>query len=305
MTTRRAAAMLAASLAAAALAVGARAQPPVALPVEKSWRTLETAHFRIHFRPPAEAFARAVTARVEAARTEVARLVGTFPERKVDVVIGEPEAVASARGLPFQEGPRILLHATPPTSAELEDFDDWIAVSLGYELAHIAHLARPPDNRALSFLSRTLPIRSLVLRLPDWLPAAYAASIADRLRSGGAPRRPFDSAVVRQLAAHRWLPALGELGGRAAWPPVRLQEAVGGAFLTWLDARPRGSLPEVWRRMTASAPRSLESAVAATSGEPLGRLSVKWRAEVEAQAAARTIRLEAAAPGIAIDVIGP
>src|SRR4029079_11316343 len=123
------AAILVAGLSVAALAVGARAQPPVPQPVAESWQTLEPAHFRIHFRPPAEAFARAVTARCEAARAEVARLVGYFPERKVDVVIGQPAAVACARGLPFLEGPRILLHATPPTSAGLENFDDWIAMS--------------------------------------------------------------------------------------------------------------------------------------------------------------------------------
>ena len=224
-----------------------------------------------------------MTARVEAARAEVSRLVGHFPERTVDVVIGDPEAVASARGLPFREGARVLLHAAPPASARLEEFDDWIAVALGSELAHIAHLSRRPENRALSLLTRTLPISSLVLHLPDWLPAAYSASIADRLECAGAPRRPLDAALLRQLAAGGRFPDLADLDGDTAWPHVPLRKAVGASFLSWLEARPRGSLPEVWRRMTASAPHTFRGSVTRTFGAPLESLYAEWQRELDAR----------------------
>lgn len=282
-TGRLRAATLAAIFSAIVLAPSSRAQPPVAAAVPESWRTLETAHFRIHFRPPAEVLARAVMARAEAARAEVSRLVGHFPERTLDVVIGEPEAVASSRGLPFREGPRVLLHAAPPTSARLEDFDDWIAVALGRELARVAHLSRPPENRALSYLARTLPLASLILYLPDWVPEAYAASIGDRLACAGAPRRPLHAALLRQLAASARLPALDDLDGDAAWPHVALREAVGADFLRWLEARPQGSLPEVWRRMTASAPRTFRGSVDRTFGAPLEQLYAEWQRELEAR----------------------
>ena len=58
------------------------AQPPIQTAISEPWRTLDTEHFRIHFRPRASTFARSVAARVEAVRTEVGRLVGHFPERK-------------------------------------------------------------------------------------------------------------------------------------------------------------------------------------------------------------------------------
>jgi hypothetical protein len=285
VTTRRPkAATFAAMLLALAFARGpgcpAAAQPPVAETVPESWRTLETDHFRIHFKSPAEEFARAVTARVEAARAEVSRLVGFFPERKVEVVIGDPEAAASARGLPFREGARILLHAAPPASARLEDFDDWIAVALGSELAHIAHLSRPPENRAVSLLTRTLPVTSLVIHLPDWLPEAYSTSIGDRLDCAGATRRPLDAALLRELAAGGRMPELADLDGDTAWPRVPLRDAVGASFLSWLEARPRGSLPEVWRRMTASAPRTFRGSVTRTFGAPLESLYAEWRREL-------------------------
>jgi hypothetical protein len=276
----------------------ASAQPPAAAPVPEAWRTLETEHFRIPFRPPAEAFARAVAARVEPVRDEVGRLVGHFPDRTVDVVIGEPVAAASARGLPFREGPRVLLHAAPPSSARLEDFDDWIALSLGYELAHIAHLSRPPENRSISFLARTLPVTSVVLHLPGWVPGAYASSIADRLRCAAAPRRPLEAALLRQLAAGGMVPDLDGLFGEAAWPRASLDEVVGAEFLSWLEARPRGSLPEVWRRMTASAPRTFPGSVRRTFGADLERLYDEWRHELETRVVVDPV---AGARGVAVD----
>jgi hypothetical protein len=276
------------------------AQPPVQTAISEPWRTLDTEHFRIHYRPQAATFARSVAARVEAVRAEVGRLVGHFPDPKVDVIIGEPQAEASAQGLPFREGPRVLLHAAPPASSSLEDFDDWIAVSLGYELAHVAHLSRPPENRALSWLSRTLPVTSLVAQLPGWVPAAYAASIADRLPCAGVPRRPLAAALLRRQAASGRLPALDRLSGDAEWPHLALDEMVGAPFLAWLEARPRGSLPEVWRRMTASAPRTFRGSVDRTFGAPIGRLYSEWQREIAARAA---IAPAPAARGIAIDAM--
>lgn len=291
-----------------AVAASSNAQPPVAGPISEPWRTLETVHFRIHFQPPAESFARAVTARVEAVRAEVASLVGHFPDKRVDVVIGGRVAVASGRGLPFLEGPRVLLHATPPAAARLEDFDDWIGISLGHELAHIAHLSRPPENKVLSFLARTLPVASLILHLPQWVPDAYAAAIEDRLACAGRPRRPLQGALLRQMAANGRLPDLDDLDGDTAWPHITRREAVGADFLRWLEERPHGTLPGVWRRMTASAPRTFRGSVARTYGAKLEQLYAAWRRELEtrwadgAATAPEGIAIEAlSAPHVAAD----
>jgi hypothetical protein len=263
-----------------AFAASSTAQPPVPPPAPERWRTLETAHFRVHFLPPAEGFARAVAARVEPVRAEVATLVGHFPDKTVDVVIGGAAANASATGLPFRDGPRVVLRATPPASARLEDFADWIALSLGHELAHIAHLSRPPEHKVLSYLSRTLPVTSLILHLPEWVPEAYATSIADRLACAGEPRRPLAGALLRQMAASGHLPDHAEIDRDTAWPQVPGREAVGTGFLAWLEQRPRGSLPEVWRRMTASAPRTFRGSVARTFSAPLEQLYGEWQREL-------------------------
>lgn len=291
-------------LALAGFAAGAHAQAPALGPASDDWRTLRTEHFRIHFPPAAETLARAVAARVEPTRAEVARLVGHFPEKTVDVVIGTPLASASASGLLFREGARILLHATPPASARLEDFDDWISLSLGHELAHIAHLSRPPENKTLAYLARTLPITSLVQQLPAWVPEAYAASIADRLVCAGRPRLRLHAALRRQLAAAGRLPDLHQLDGDTAWPHAALREALGADFLRWLEARPRGSLPAVWRRMTASAPRTFRGAVAAAFGASLEDLFDQWRRELEQRQPEDMSSEEAPVlPGISIDAM--
>lgn len=291
-------------MAVAGFASGAHAQAPALGPASDDWRTLRTEHFRVHFPPAAESLARAVAARVEPTRAEVARLVGHFPEQTVDVVIGTPLASASASGLPFREGARILLHATPPASARLEDFDDWISLSLGHELAHIAYLSRPPENKTLAYLARTLPITSLVQQLPAWVPEAYAASIADRLACAGRPRLRLHAALRNQLTAAGRLPDLDQLDGDTAWPHAGRREAVGTEFLRWLEARPRGSLPAVWRRMTAAAPRTFRAAIAAVFGASLEDLYDQWRRELEQRGHEGTASTGVPAlPGISIDAM--
>src|SRR4029079_10461082 len=94
---------------------------------------------------------------------------------------------------------------------------------------------------------------------------------ADRLPCAAGVRRPLAAALLRRMAASGRLPALDGLAGAAEWRHLSLDEMVGAPFLSWLEARPRGSLPDVWRRMTASAPRTFRGSVARTFGAPLDR----------------------------------
>lgn len=269
-----------------ALAMGILATPALAdRAASGPWRTLESEHLRIHFPPPAEPFARAVAERAEGVRSEVARIVGHVPERKIDIVVGDLSTDAAGRALPFNEGARITLRPAPPASTDLRAFDDWIALALGHELAHVAHLSRPPEQRALRFVAQLLPAQPLVLRLPTWVAESYATYVEGALACAASPPRPFDAALLAAIARARRLPDDDELAAGTAWPGTAASEAVGAAFLAWLEERHgEGALADVWTRMTAASPRRFRSAFRHRFGATAPELYDRFVAELEAAA---------------------
>ncbi|MGH9365610.1 MAG: hypothetical protein ACRD1B_10165, partial [Thermoanaerobaculia bacterium] len=52
------------------------------------WRTIETAHFRVHYPAPFEAWARRMAGSVEGIHERVTALVGYAPPKKTDVLVG-------------------------------------------------------------------------------------------------------------------------------------------------------------------------------------------------------------------------
>ena len=70
------------ALLAALGAEAARAQGP-----DQAWRTLESAHFRVHFPAAAEAWSTRLASRLEAVRAAVVAEVGSAPARTVEVVV--------------------------------------------------------------------------------------------------------------------------------------------------------------------------------------------------------------------------
>src|ERR1700674_766542 len=104
---------LARFLALIAIASAARAQGPSA-----DWRTITTAHFRVHYAKEYEAWAMRAASRLESIRAAVVKEVGFDPPQRIDVIVGNPVASYNGVAWPILDAPRILFFTEPPGAGE-------------------------------------------------------------------------------------------------------------------------------------------------------------------------------------------
>ncbi|MBI2571224.1 MAG: PD40 domain-containing protein [Candidatus Schekmanbacteria bacterium] len=237
-------------------------------PPHADWRVIDTEHTRIHFPAPFLRFARYVAERVEQISEQVAQEAGGQPDRRVDIVIADPEGEANGMAVPFLNGPRIVLWATPPAPASLlGSFNDWPAVLAIHELAHIAQLTRPSRNPLGRALGRLLALGPIATGGPRWLHEGYATLIEGELTGSGRPNGALRAAVLREWASAGKLPAYEQLDGSTEFLGGSMAYLVGSAFLEWLSRRSGEDKPvQLALRLSAYRRRTFTEAFAGLYG---------------------------------------
>ena len=272
-------------------AVSASAQSPSA-----DWRTIETAHFRVHYPAPYEAWARHAAGLLEPIRGRVTAFVGWEPGHPIEVVVADPAADANGMALPYLDRPAIVLWTSPPPAASwLSDFPDWTEILATHEVAHVVHLARPGSGPA-SFLARLLPapFGPLALGSPRWVFEGYATLIEGALTGSGRPASSLRTMVLRQLAIEGKLPPYAKLDGGGGWLSDAIPYLVGSAYLEWLAARAgEDSLRELWRRMASRFAGGFAASFEEVFGDSPEDLYDRFIAETTAGAIGEERRIQA------------
>jgi len=200
------------------------------------WRTVETAHFRVHYPAGYEAWSMRAASRLESIREAVSKEVGFAPPQTVDVLVMNPVAQANGAALPLLASPRMIFFAEPPGPDEqLGAYGHWIDLLTVHEYAHTAHLLRPSRNPLERFL---LPLNPITLRAPRWVIEGYATVIEGRLTGAGRPTSTFRALVLRRWAEGGRLPTYGELNSSRRFAGMSMAYLMGSAFLEWLERRP-------------------------------------------------------------------
>jgi hypothetical protein len=284
---------------------GAAAASAAAAPAESAdqgssgpWRTLVTAHYRIHFPAPFAAWAQRAAGELEAVRDRVIAEVGFAPADVVDVVVSDPEADANGAALPLRGWPRLVLWTSPPPpDSEIGYYRDWIEDLLAHEEAHLVHLLRPSRNPLLAHL---LPVGPIALA-PRWLVEGYATVVEGRLTGAGRPNGDLRAAILRRWAQGGHLPSYGRLASdEHSWRGMSMAYLVGSAFLEWLEQRAGpGSLRKLWARMTARPGRGFDEAFAGIWENSPESLYDRFRAELTWRAMEAERRVQAVGPLVA------
>ena len=259
------------------------------------WQTIETPHFRVHYPAPFEAWAKRAAARLEDIHARVTAMVGFSPDRRVEVVIADPEADSNGSAVQWLDRPEIALWTSPPESeSSTGAFVDWVDLLAAHEVAHVAHLSRPGGG-ALGVLARfsPAPLGPLALGAPRWLYEGYATLIEGALTGSGRPASSFRAMVLRRFAIEGKLPAYARLGRSSGWLGGSMAYLVGSAYLEWLaDRGGQGALPGLWSRMAEG--RSFSSAFRDQFGDSPKKLYEKFTLEVVERAVAEERRLNTA-----------
>jgi len=220
------------------------------------WRTLRTAHFRVHFTPPLEEQARRAAANAERAYQQLAREL-VPPRGPIDLVIADNVDFVSGYATPFPSN-RIVVFAHPPTDASgLRHYDDWNALVLTHELAHIFHLDRA---RGIWGVGQAVFGRNPLLfpnaYSPSWVIEGLAVYFESRLTGMGRLEGTEHAMVARAAALARRVPTLQELSPATSRFPGGAVVYVYGSLLFDYLARTRG-------------PGSIRAFVERTSRSPL------------------------------------
>lgn len=255
---------------------------------EAEWRTLETAHFVVHYPRDFERWTLAMAEQLEAVRAAVGREVGSVPSARVTVLVTDPLAVSNGSAWPSLDSPSIVLWPTPPDPrSAIGNSRGWAELLAVHEFAHIAHLTRPSRSRRQRLLMRLSPLRlsPVVMRSPRWVIEGYATYVEGRLTGSGRPHGAWRPAVLRQWALEGRLPTYTQLSGYDEYNGRAFAYLGGSAFLEWLAGR-RGdsTIVHLWRRLTARRERTFDAAFAGVYGDSPRDLYGRFTAELTGRA---------------------
>ncbi len=274
------------------LASAAAAQGPSA-----DWRTVETKHFRVHYPVPFEAWARHAAGEIEAIHSRVTAFVGYVPQRRIEVVVADPEGDANGSAIPYLDRPEIILWTSPPEAESgLGDYGEWMELVTTHEIAHVVHLARPRNrSSAILALLSPVPFGPLAWSSPRWVIEGYATLVEGALTGSGRPNSSFRAMVLRRFAIEGKLPSYSDLDATGGWLRGSMAYLVGSAYLEWLsDREGRDSLPKLWRRMASARGGGFDAAFRGVFGDSPQNLYDRFRAEITAGALAEEKRLKGA-----------
>lgn len=263
-------------------ALSLMAQTPAA-----DWRTITTAHFRVHYPHQYEAWTRRAAEHLESIRDAVVKETGFAATQKTDVIVMNPYAEANGETLPLLDTPRIVLFTEPPGPEDsIGDYGDWTDLLITHEMTHLEHLSRPSRNFELRLIERLLlPISPISWSAPRWVTEGYATVIEGRLTGSGRPSSTLRAAILRKWAQSGRLPTYDQLEGNRSYLGMSMAYLAGSAYLQWLEERSgAGSLQKLWRRETARHRRSFDAAFEGVFGDSPERLYGKFTAELTERA---------------------
>lgn len=176
-------------------------------PPDMKYRTVETAHFRIHFVDGLESQARHLTELAEPVHREVTKILAWEPRQKTDLVLTMNSERTNAFTVTYPTT-QILINNVPPyMSQAIFTYGDWMRWLFVHEYAHVVHIDRAAGlSAALRPLTGTWSRPNLLQ--PPWFREGIAVFVESQLETRGRA----DSAMYRMFL--RKAEETGQLGTR-------------------------------------------------------------------------------------------
>ena len=262
------------------------------------WRTIQTAHYRIHYPPVLAGWAADVAGRIEGIHAQVTAVVGYTSPEPVQVVLVDPRQEANGSAVPLLTGPYVMLMRTEPLSDNIHGaaMSSWTELVVTHELTHIHHLMRPsgPQNVFTSLFA--LPVGPVAMKAPRWVMEGYATLVEGRITGSGRPHSPLRAAILRQWAVMGKLPAYEELNQSPKYLGAHMAYLAGSAYLEWLE-RQRPAQPDIlqrlWKQLASRRGLSFPAAFKATFGFTAQDGYQRFQAETSHDALAWETRIRA------------
>ena len=255
---------------------------------QRSWRTITTPRFRVHYHTEVADLAQRTARDAEAVLDPLCRVLGNVPELPIHLVITDETDAANGFASVLPHNVVVLLTGVPDPFGGLGDYDDFWRLLLIHELAHIVHI----DNTtgllgAINLiLGKTLSPNQVQ---PRWMLEGVAVWLESKLTSAGRVRSALVDMLVRtQILAGRF-PAIDEVSTLLRrFPGGSVQHLFGGRFLDFV-ARRHGDDAIGWMADETGSrivPYGLNIVARRVTGEDFVQMWDLWVAEETAKAEA-------------------
>ena len=249
------------------------------------WRTLDTAHFSVHFPEHLREQGRVVAGTAESVYPRVTARFSWTPALRTHVVVLDSLDVSNglASPLPFNY---IQIVLTPPDEGELLQNREWLELVLTHEFTHIAQLDKATaDPLALrSIFGRFLFLFPNVLE-PGWVTEGLAVwSESDPARGYGRLGQSHFEGQMRAEAA-RGLRSLREVNAEGRGFPLNRDYLYGGYFFDFLTERygPRAVIDYVEGYSDNLIPFRVDSNPVSVTGKHMDELWDEYHAWLRAR----------------------
>ncbi|HEY3279019.1 MAG TPA: hypothetical protein VGJ83_00780 [Gemmatimonadales bacterium] len=201
-----------------------------------TWRTLHTAHFRVHFRPEYRAVAGEAAREAERAYTLLASELHP-PRGVVDLTLADDVDASNGFASVYPSN-RITLFLPPPVADPgLQTYDSWLRLVIVHELAHIFHLDRARGFWAMlqSAFGRAPGLFPNEYQ-PSWVIEGLATYYESRYTAAGRADGTFHRQVVAADAAAGTARSPWDALFFTRWPAGLAPYAYGSRFFDHLSA---------------------------------------------------------------------
>lgn len=220
-----------------------------------SWKTLESANFRVNYPDGLEELGRRVLAYAEDAHKKVSPYMGVKPYEKTEIICFDTydDTNANASNYPHN---RIMLNLHPPSPDSgfaIGRYDDWIRYVILHEYTHILHQNETPWaiyelNAILGkvFFSRfgipgvpsyvTEYIPNLLSDSPRFVTEGWAVNTESKFTPGGRAKEGDLDMKLRMAALERRLLTIDQVNGSYLldWPSGGNEYDYGTAFFDYM-----------------------------------------------------------------------
>jgi hypothetical protein len=202
-----------------------------------TFRTIETAHFRVHYSLGLREAARRVATAAEAVAGRLGDAMGRRPVEITEVLVTDvtDDANGSATSIPYNT--MRLFVTAPEDLSTLADFDDWLQTLVTHEFTHVAHADNITGIPAIvnAILGKTYPPN---LIQPRWLLEGIATYYESRLTSAGRLHSSVWDMYLRADALEDHFVTLDQLStGPNRWPHGLLWYLYGSQFVAYVVGR--------------------------------------------------------------------
>ena len=200
----------------------------------RSWFTIHTPHFRVHFYKGCETIAERVADMLESLHGGMAQELSWKPREITEVVItdGTDEANGSATAVPYNT---VRLFVTAPDDmSPLGDHDDWHLGLISHEYTHILHADHVTGAPALinRIIGKTFVPNQAQ---PRWLLEGMAILNESRRSSAGRIRSSMFEMYMRTDVLEDRIMGLDQMSNfPRRWPQGNVWYLYGSRFLWWL-----------------------------------------------------------------------